>query len=107
VAGPVLERVASGQAASPALRMSAVLADAILRDELLAPGFLTSALAERVRAARIAGAQVTVDVARPGDAVLSGTARRLLAAGRQTTLPSAGARTSAVPWAARSATASS
>jgi hypothetical protein len=106
VAGPVLERVASGQAASPALRMSAVLADAILRDELLAPGFLTSALAERVRAARIAGAQVTVDVARPGDAALSET-RRLLAAGRQTTLPSVGARTSAVPWAARSATASS
>jgi hypothetical protein len=80
VAGPVLERVASGQAPGPALRMSAVLADATLRDELLAPGFLTAALAERVRAARIAGAQVTVDVARPGDAVLSATARRLLAA---------------------------
>ncbi len=78
--GSVLERVASGQAPSPALRLSAVLADATLRDELLAPGFLTSALAERVRAARIAGAQVTV---------------------------AAGARTSAVPWSARSATASS
>jgi len=80
VAGPVLERVASGQAPSPALRMGATLADATLRDELLAPGFLTPALAERVRAARIAGAHVTVDVARLGDAVLPETARRLLAA---------------------------
>ncbi len=80
VAGPVLERVASGQPPDPALRMSAVLADATLRDELLAPGFLTPALAERVRAARMAGVHVTVDVARLGDAVLPETARRLLAA---------------------------
>jgi hypothetical protein len=80
VAGPVLERVASGEAPSPALRMGAVLADATLRDDLLAPGFLTPVLAERVRAARIAGAHVTVDVARLGDAVLTETARRLLAA---------------------------
>ena len=64
VAGPVLERAASGQPPDPALRMSAVLADATLRDELLAPGFLAPALAERVRAARIAGVHVTVDVAR-------------------------------------------
>ncbi len=78
VAGPVLERVASGQPPDPALRMSAVLADATLRDELLAPGFLTPALAERVRAARTADVHVTVDVARLGDAVLPETARRLL-----------------------------
>jgi hypothetical protein len=50
VAGPVLERVASGQPPDPELRMSAVVADA-LRDELLAPGFMAPALAERVRAA--------------------------------------------------------
>ena len=80
VAGPVLERVVSGQAPSPALRMSATLADASLRDELLAPGFLTPALAERVRAARVVGAHITVDVARLEDAVLPETARRLLAA---------------------------
>jgi len=80
VAGPVLERVASGQPPDPALQMSAVLADATLRDELLAPGFLAPALAERVRAARIGGVHVTVDVARLGDAVLPETARRLLAA---------------------------
>jgi signal transduction histidine kinase len=80
VAGPVLERAASGQPPDPALRMSAMLADATLRDGLLAPGFLTPALAERVRAARIAGVHVAVDVARLGDAVLPETARRLLAA---------------------------
>ncbi len=80
VAAPVLERVASGEAPSPALRMGAVLADATLRDDLLAPGFLTSVLAERVRAARIAGAHVTVDVARQEDEVLAETARQLLAA---------------------------
>ena len=78
VAGSVLERVAFGQPPDPALRMSAVLADATLRDELLAPGFLTPALAERVRAARTADVHVTVDVARLGDAVLPETARRLL-----------------------------
>ncbi len=80
VAGPVLERVASGQPPDPALPMGAVLADATLRDEQLVPGFLTPALAERVRAARITGMHVTVDVARLGDAVLPETARRLLAA---------------------------
>jgi hypothetical protein len=78
VAGPVLERVASGQPPDPAPRMSAVLADATLRDELLAPGFLTPALAERVCAARTVGVHVTVDVARLGDVVLPETARRLL-----------------------------
>ena len=80
VAGPVLDRVASGQAPDPDLRMAAALANATLRDELLAPGFLTTALAERVRAARTAGARVTVDFARQGDAALVETARGLLAA---------------------------
>ena len=80
VAGPVLDLVASGQAPNPALRMAAALANATLRDELLAPGFLTPPLAERVRAARTAGARVTVDFARPGDAALVETARGLLAA---------------------------
>ena len=60
VAGPVLERVASGQPPDPALRMSAVLADATLRDDLLAPGFLTPSLAERVRATRAAGARIAL-----------------------------------------------
>lgn len=78
VAGPVLERVASGLPPDPALRMGAMLADATLRDELLAPGFLAPDLAERVRAARTAGVRVTVDVARLGDAVLPEAARRLL-----------------------------
>jgi signal transduction histidine kinase len=80
VAGPVLDRVASGQAADANLRMAAALANATLRDELLAPGFLTALLAERVRAARIAGARVAVDVPRQGGAALAETARGLLAA---------------------------
>jgi len=48
--------------------MAAALANATLRDELLAPGFPTPALAERVRVARTAGALITVDFTRPGDA---------------------------------------
>jgi hypothetical protein len=80
VAGPVLDLVVSGQAPSPALRTAARLANATLRDELLAPGFLTAALAERARAARTAGASITVDFARQSDATLVETARKLLAA---------------------------
>ena len=80
VAGPVLDLVASGQPPTPALRMAASLANATVRDELLAPGFLTAALAERIRAARSAGARITVDVARQGDTALAETARGLLAA---------------------------
>jgi len=60
--------------------MAAALASATLRDELLAPGFLTTALAERVRAARMAGARITVDFARQGNAALVETTRGLLAA---------------------------
>lgn len=74
----MLDLVVSGQAPSPALRTSAALANATLRDELLAPGFLTAALAERVRAARTAGASITVDFARQSDAALVQTARELL-----------------------------
>lgn len=80
VAGPVLALVASGQASGAALRTAAALANATLRDELLAPSFLTSALADRVRAARTAGARITIDFARQGDAALVETARGLLAA---------------------------
>ena len=63
---------------TPALRTAAALASATLRDELLAPGFLTGALSERVRAARTAGASITVDFARQEDAALVETARELL-----------------------------
>jgi hypothetical protein len=80
VAGPVLDRAASAQAPDPDLGMAAALANATLRDELLAPGFLTPALAERVRVARTAGARITVDFARPGNAALVATARELLGA---------------------------
>ena len=80
VAGPVLALAASAQAPDPALRTAAALANATLRDELLAPGFLTTALAEGVRAARTAGARITVDFARQGDATLVETTRELLAA---------------------------
>lgn len=80
VAGPVLSQVAAGQPPSAALRMAAALASAMLRDELLAPGFLTAALADRVRTARTAGARVTVDIAQQGNPDLMETARRLLAA---------------------------
>jgi signal transduction histidine kinase len=80
VAGPVLALAASVQAPDPALRMAAALANATLRDELLAPGFLTTTLAESVRAARTAGACITVDIARQGDTALVETARGLLAA---------------------------
>lgn len=80
VAGPVLDRVTSGQAADANLRTAAALANATLRDDLLAPGFLTASLAERLRAARTAGANVTVDVPRQDDAALAETARELLAA---------------------------
>jgi signal transduction histidine kinase len=80
VAGPVLALAASAQAADPALRLAAALANATLRDELLAPGFLTTALAESVRAARTTGTRITVDFARQGDSTLVETARELLAA---------------------------
>jgi signal transduction histidine kinase len=80
VAGPVLAMTASAQAPDPALRLEATLANATLRDELLAPRFLTSALAKSIRAARTAGARITVDFARQGDATLVETARALLAA---------------------------
>ena len=80
VAGPVLARAASARAPDPDLRMAAALANATLRDELLAPGFLTVALAEDVRAARTAGARITVDFARQEDAALAETTRGLLAA---------------------------
>ncbi len=80
VAGPVLAQVTSGQEPDAALRMAAALANATLRDELLAPGFLTDDLSQRVRAARTAGASITVDFARQGDAALVGMAQGLLAA---------------------------
>jgi hypothetical protein len=78
VAGPVLAQVASGHALHAALR-TAALANA-LGDELLAPGFLTAALAERVRAARTAGARIIINFARQGDMALAETARELMAA---------------------------
>jgi len=80
VAGPVLALAASAQAPDPALRLAAALANATLRDELLAPGFLTTALAKSIRAARTTGDRITVDFARQGDAMLVETARELLAA---------------------------
>ncbi len=80
IARPVLDLIVSTQKPDPAVRMAAALANATLRDELLAPGFLTSALAEQVRAARIAGARVTLDFARGGDAALVEPARQFLAA---------------------------
>jgi hypothetical protein len=80
VAGPVLDLVASGQAPDADLRLAAALANDTLRDELLAPGFLTTSLAEHVRAARTAGACITVKYPRQGDTALAETARELLAA---------------------------
>jgi signal transduction histidine kinase len=80
VAGPVLALAASAPAPDPSLRLAAALANATLRDELLAPGFLTTALAESVRAARTTGACITVDFARQGDVTLVETARGLLGA---------------------------
>jgi signal transduction histidine kinase len=80
LAGPVLSAVISSPARDPDLQTAAALANATLRDELLAPGFLTAALAERVRAARAAGASITVKFARQPDAALTETARELLAA---------------------------
>jgi hypothetical protein len=80
VAGPVLELIVSGQAPDPALRTAAELANATLRDDLLAPGFLTADLVEQVRAARIAGARITVGFARQAAAALVETARELLTA---------------------------
>jgi signal transduction histidine kinase len=80
VAGPVLSEVISSPEPNTELRMAGALANATLRDELLAPGFLTAALAERVRAARTSGVRITVDFARQGDAALVETTRGLLAA---------------------------
>jgi hypothetical protein len=80
VAGPVLSAVISRQAPDAALRTAAALANATLRDQLLAPGFLTAALAGRLRAARTAGVRVTVNIAWQQDSDLVQTARSLLAA---------------------------
>lgn len=80
VAGPILELVVSGQAPNPLLRMAARLATSTLRDELLAPGFMITDLAERVRAARIAEVQISVDFERQADAALVDSARGLLTA---------------------------
>jgi hypothetical protein len=80
VAGPVLSAVVSRPAPDPALKTAAVLANATLRDELLAPGFLTTDLADCVQAARMSGAQITVNIARHGNPALTESARRLLAA---------------------------
>ncbi len=76
----MLSAVISSPAPDPDLQMAATLANATLRDELLAPGFLTTTLAGCVRAARMSGARVTVDIARHGNPALTETARRLLAA---------------------------
>jgi hypothetical protein len=80
VAGPVLDAVISSPAPDPDLRIAAALASATLRDELLAPGFLTPPLADRVRAARMAGANVIIDFAPQPETGLVQTARELLAA---------------------------
>ena len=80
LAGPVLSAVISSPARHADLQTAAALANATLRDELLAPGFLTASLAERVHAARAAGASITVKFARQSDAALAETARELLAA---------------------------
>ena len=80
LAGPVLDAVVSSPAPDPDLRRAAALANATLRDELLAPGFLTSPLAERVRAVRTTGASITIDFAQQAEEALTETARRLLAA---------------------------
>jgi hypothetical protein len=79
VAGPVLDAVISSPAPDPDLRLAAALASATLRDELLAPGFLTPPLADRVRATRMAGANITIDFARQPETGLVQTARELLA----------------------------
>jgi hypothetical protein len=80
VAGPVLDAVISSPAPDPDLRIAATVASATLRDELLAPGFLTPPLADRVRVTRLAGATITIDVARPPETRLVQAARELLAA---------------------------
>lgn len=80
VAGPVLDAVISSPAPDPDLRIAAALASATLRDELLAPGFLTPALADRVRVTRMAGANITIDFARQPETRLVQTAREFLAA---------------------------
>lgn len=80
VAGPVLDAVISSPTPDPDLRIAAALASATLRDELLAPGFLTPPLADRVRMTRMAGASITIDVARQPETRLVQAARELLAA---------------------------
>jgi hypothetical protein len=79
MAGPVLGAVISSPASDPDLQTAAALANATLRDELLAPGFLTADLSEQVRAARAAGARITIDFPRQADALVQ-AARGLLAA---------------------------
>ena len=80
IAGPIIDRVASGEEPSKELRTAARLAGDTLRDELLAPAFLSRDLAERVRAARTTGVTVTVDVAREHASPLAREAKKLLAA---------------------------
>jgi hypothetical protein len=80
VAGPVLNAVISSPAPDPDLRIAAALASATIRDELLAPGFLTPPLADRVRATRMAGANIIIDFAPQPETGLVQTARELLAA---------------------------
>jgi hypothetical protein len=80
VAGPVLDAVISSPVPDPDLRITAALASATLRDELLAPGFLTPPLADRVRATRMAGANIIIDFAPQPETGLVQTARELLAA---------------------------
>lgn len=80
VAGPVLDAVISSPTPDPDLRIAAALASATLRDELLAPGFLTPPLADRVRMTRMAGASITIDVARQPETRLVQASRELLAA---------------------------
>jgi signal transduction histidine kinase len=80
VAGPVLRSVICSPGPDSNLQTMAGLANATLRDELLAPGFLTVSLADRVHAARVSGASITVDFAQQSDTALVQTARDLLAA---------------------------
>jgi hypothetical protein len=80
VAGPVLDAVISSPAPDRDLRIAAALASVTLRDELLAPGFLTPPLADRVRATRMAGANIIIDFAPRPEPGLVQTARELLAA---------------------------
>lgn len=80
VAGPVLNRIATGGPPDATLHLAADLASAVLRDELLAPHFLTPALADLLHAARTVGVRVTVNIAPQENTALTESARRLIAA---------------------------